>query len=140
MKHFPIIITLFILTLALTACAPAATPEEPEIVLGENAGVDEIEVLMLESFPVQVTAVLQGSLPDGCTEVERVEQKLRGNTFTLKVITRRPKDAVCTLALTRLETRVPLEVSGLPAGEYTIRAGKEVASFTLAIDNVLQSE
>jgi inhibitor of cysteine peptidase len=107
---------------------------------GESASVESIELLQLESFPVQVNAVLRGNLPDGCTEIEHVEQNLRGNVFELKVITRRPKDAMCTMALAPFEERVALEVNGLAAGEYTVRAGEQEASFRFDVDNILRSE
>ena len=51
---------------------PTATPLPPtdappsEPVTG-TANVESIQILMLESFPVQVNARMRGVLPDGCT-------------------------------------------------------------------------
>jgi inhibitor of cysteine peptidase len=36
--------------------------------------VESIEVLMLESFPVQVHVIVRGQLPDACSFIEMVEQ------------------------------------------------------------------
>lgn len=128
--------------LALAACAPLAgsKSEQTKMEYGEGATVEKIDLLALESFPVQINAALSGYLSDGCTEIERVEQERRENALELKVITRRPKDAICTMQLAPFEESVALEVKGLPAGEYVVRVGEVEASFTLNADNILKSE
>ena len=45
------------------------------------APVEEIEIVILESFPVQVHVIARGNLPDPCTEVSEVLQEREGNTF-----------------------------------------------------------
>ncbi len=42
-----------------------------------TAVVESTEILVLESFPVQIHVVAKGYLPDGCTEIDRVEKKRR---------------------------------------------------------------
>jgi hypothetical protein len=91
---------------------------------GQNAYVDEIDVLILESFPVQVNVVVRGNLPDGCTYLDEFDVVQDGNTFNITVWTIRDPDAMCTMALVPFEETVSLDVEGLPAGEYTgCRAG-----------------
>ena len=34
--------------------------------------VDEIDILILESFPVQINVIARGNLPDPCTEISEV--------------------------------------------------------------------
>jgi len=135
------IIILAVLALS-AACAPqsAEAPEPQDPGLGQTALVEEIELVFLESFPVQVNAILRGNLPDGCTQIERVDQELKDNVFQLTVITSRPQDAICTLALAPFEERVPLAVKGLPAGEYTVRAGDAQTSFVFEVDNVFPGD
>lgn len=130
------------LALALAACAPLAgsKSEQAEMEYGEGATVEKIDLLELESFPVKINAGLSGYLSDGCTEIERVEQERSENVFELKVITRRPKDAICTMQLAPFEESVPLDVYGLPAGEYVVRVGDVETAFTLNADNILKSE
>ena len=36
------------------------------------APVEEIEIVILESFPVQVHVIARGNLPDPCTEISEV--------------------------------------------------------------------
>ena len=100
-----------------------------------EAVVDAIEILILESFPVQVRAVLRGTVPDPCTEVAAVEVDFAGNVFTLTVGTRRPTNEICAQVLTPYEVMTSLDVLGLPAGTYTVVAGEASASFEFAVDN-----
>jgi hypothetical protein len=98
--------------------------------------VDSIDLLMLESFPVQVNAVIRGNLPDPCVEIVQVNPQREGNAFTLAFITRRTGE-ICPEVLQPFEETVPLDVYGLPAGTYTVTAGEVSATFDLTIDNIL---
>ncbi|HSV85895.1 MAG TPA: hypothetical protein VLH85_04930 [Levilinea sp.] len=119
-------------------------PDEPELPItgpgrgerGQTVYLDEIDVLILESFPVQVNVVLRGNLPDGCTSLDEVEAVREENTFRLTIWTLRDPDAMCTMALVPFEKNVKLDVYGLPAGEYTVVAADRTATFKLDIDNI----
>ncbi len=128
---------LLMLSIAVGGCR--VRDRETEYVSGE-AVVETIEIAILESFPVQVRAVLRGSLPDACTKIESVAQQLGGNTFTLVVRTQRPADVACAQVITPYETTTGLDVLGLPAGTYAVVAGEARAGFELLVDNTPQSE
>ncbi len=133
--------SLFIFAiLALTAgCVMPFNPTPtatPGTIIEGVAQVDSIEILILESFPVQVNAMLRGSLPDSCTSLSETAITMEGNTFTITVATTRPSDAVCAQVIAPFEQNVSLEVLGLPAGDYTVVAGGQTATFNLAVDNV----
>ncbi len=113
-----------------------AVPEEYEF--GETVFVDSIDIVFLESFPLQVHAVVKGNLPDGCTSIQRHEVKREANLFTIMVFTQRPKGAFCTEALVPFEYVVPLDVYGLSAGNYLVKAYNTGAEFSLSQDNILQ--
>ncbi|NLF14167.1 MAG: hypothetical protein GX597_20480 [Anaerolineaceae bacterium] len=98
--------------------------------------MESIDVLIMESFPVQVNAVVRGTLGDGCTTLDPVTTTREGNTFRIRLTTQRPAEAVCTLALEAFEEVVSLDVLGLPAGVYTVDANGVTETFALAIDNV----
>ena len=106
------------------------------VVTGE-AVVETVELLMLESFPVQVHAVARGNLPDACTTVGSVEQSRTDNTFTVKIGTVRPADMACAEVLTPFEQNIPLDVHGLKAGTYTVNVNGVTETFELQADNVL---
>jgi inhibitor of cysteine peptidase len=131
-----------LLALALLGCGgavrPSPTPEPApgKVIKGEPA-VESLDVLILESFPVQVHAVVRGSLADGCTTLDPATTTRQGNLFRIQLTTQRPADVMCTEALVPFEEVVALDVGGLPAGEYTVDANGVQATFVLAVDNVL---
>jgi len=114
---------------------PVPTPAG-DVVEGENAILDSLDVLLMESFPLQASAHIRGSLPDGCTTVKETVVEREGNTFRIRIITARPKDAVCTQALVPFEKNVPLDIYGLKAGEYSVAAQDLSTTFHLDVDNV----
>jgi len=146
---------LVMIATVLAACTPAAAPSMPvdsggqatppgqkadDLVIEENADVQEIQVNLLESFPLQVSVTIRGMLPDGCTGIHgtQVERDLEKGTFDITILTERPKDAVCIQVLTPFETTVPLDVLGLPAGTYLVNVYEQFASFTFDQDNVMK--
>ena len=122
------------------ASSPTPDPDVPtpggEMVVG-LAGVESIEILILESFPVQVRAHVQGALSDACTRIGEVTQKRDGNTFEITITTARPKDLMCAQVITPFEESIALDVAGLKAGTYTVNVNGVSEQFTLATDNVL---
>ncbi|MDX1665171.1 MAG: hypothetical protein R3272_15370 [Candidatus Promineifilaceae bacterium] len=132
------------------ASAPAEQTKEPaeepvsdlqtEPTSGGKAYIDSVEILLLESFPLQAQAVVSGNLSDGCTTIEEIQSTQVGNTFEVNIITSRPADALCTEALVPFSETVSLDIHGLRAGTYSVEAGEQSASFTLETDNVIPEE
>jgi hypothetical protein len=108
-------------------------------ILGPDAPISSVEVLVSESFPVQVGLVTQGELPNGCTYLNSPSQTRDGNTFYVNLSTR-TEGEVCTEALVPYERNVSLNVDGLPAGTYSVVVNGEVYSFDIAQDNTLNFE
>lgn len=142
MKNINYILSVFVLMgLMLSACQPAATPETPpaqdEFEYGQNATVEDLEVMLLESFPLQAQVRVSGYLPDGCTELYEITVERQNENFILTLTTRRPTgDIACTQALVPFEEIVDLDIEGLEAGTYTVIAQDQEAQFTLDVDNV----
>lgn len=137
------------LTLIVSACSRRGVSPTPGQPLEGLAVVERVEVLLLESFPVQVHVLVQGDLPDGCTTLAEWSVSREGNAFRVTLPTARPKDAICTQALVSYEVTIPLDVAGLSAGTYTVTvndskgtdgAGANSATFTLVVDNVAVNE
>jgi hypothetical protein len=134
-------------TISPSQTAPARTPttepnltETPKggLATGQDAIVENLEVMILESFPVQVNVVVRGSLPDGCTTIQTITTSRESDRFDLTILTQRPIGAECTEALVPFEETVSLDVFGLPAGTYTVKAADQTASFQLDVDNLPQ--
>lgn len=102
---------------------------------GETAIIERLDILYLESFPVQVNAVVGGFLPDGCTELDGIEVERQGDTFIIHVYTFRTDAEACILIAREFEETVSLDVRGLPAGTYPVIAGDKTATVELTMDN-----
>ena len=113
--------------------------EEPIVESGEmiigDATVESLDILILESFPVQVNVHVSGYLGDGCTELGDINVERVDDTFKVTIHTERPADAVCTQQLVGFEETIPLDVQGLEAGTYTVDVNGVTATFTLDVDN-----
>lgn len=150
-RHWQVVaIVTLALAIAIVGCrapqgTPAAPPAQPTStpepqdpsgqVISGQARVEEIEILILESFPVQVNVVARGNLPDGCTTIDRIDEARQGNTFVVTITTVRPADRACTEALVPFEEVIALEVARLDAGAYTVEVNGVRDTFELAMDN-----
>ena len=145
MKKLQLFIVFTLLaSVLLAACQPIipvdASPEE-EFVFGEEAIVESVVVLLLESLPALGDAIVTGYLPDGCTELYEINVERQGQEFILTVVTRRQTgDVMCTMALEPFEKAVDLDIIGLEAGTYTVIAQDQQTEFTLFVDNVYQDD
>ena len=110
-------------------CAPII----PDIGL---ATVEEIDILTLESFPVQIFVIASGYLPNPCTEIYQISQEREGNTFFITIETYCSQE-VCIQVIAPFEETIPLGVYGLPAGTYTVEVNGVQGTFDLEIDNIL---
>jgi inhibitor of cysteine peptidase len=111
-------------------------PDDGEFIY-RNANVENIQILILESFPVQINVVAKGYLPDGCTKIDQTIKNREGNTFFATITTKRPADAMCTMAIVPFEEVISLDVYGLEAGDYEVDVNGVKGSFTLDTDNIL---
>lgn len=150
----PAVAFFAMLVLSLAACTSGAqppasggnpTPTGPANPTSPSGGgqgstvyVDSIDLLTLESFPVQMRAIVKGNLPDPCTTITSASSKRDGNTFKIDIVTARPADAVCVQMLSPFEQSVALDVVGLKAGTYTVVAGDVNETFELKVDNILK--
>jgi inhibitor of cysteine peptidase len=137
-SKFLILAALF--TILAASCAPITATPSPIVTEVPTATsvavVKSIEILILESFPLQVNAVIGGELPDaGCTTIASVNQVRDGNTFRLTLVTTTDPLALCAPALTPFEEIVALDVRHLPAGIYTVQAGGVEQTFEFSVAN-----
>lgn len=100
------------------------------------AEVTEIELFVLESFPVQVVVVAKGYLPNPCTKIKQITQSREGNNFVITIKTELSQEP-CIQIISPFEETIHLDVYGLPAGTYNVEVNDIKDSFTLEIDNIL---
>lgn len=136
--HKVLLILALVLSLAITACTttgPAATPS-PTPPLDDTIVVDRVEVVILESFPVQVQAIVHGTLPDACAFVEKAEQARRDDIFEVTLTAAWQANARCAPERTPFEHTVSLDVMGLPAGTYIVEVHGVRGTFALSTPNI----
>ncbi|MBP7689182.1 MAG: hypothetical protein KA765_14795 [Thermoflexales bacterium] len=136
-------IRLLLLTLSilLTACAPATSvsplpapvsPVQPPTrdTIIEPIQIDQVEIRIAESFPVQVFAHVTGVIGDGCSSVLPAEQKREGNTVTVTINRQRPAEAMCTQIAKLYDENIRLS-GDFPPGEYTLKVNAVTQTFTV---------
>ena len=113
---------------------PVATNAEP---VNGTALVESVEIEMVGGSPLQVNAIVRGNLPDaGCTSIASVEQVRADSTFLLQFVTTTDPLALCAQVLTPFEQVIPLDVSGLATGSYSVAANGVETMFEITAQPV----
>ena len=104
-----------------------------------TAKVESIDIVQLESFPVQVNVIAKGYLPDSCTTLGEVKQSYNANKFTITLESKRPLDAeMCAQVIENFEKTISLNgVVGLAKGTYSVDVNGVMGAFTLSMDNYI---
>ena len=132
MKKILFLSTLFvILSLLLGSCSGIHDDIDERL-----APVESIDILVLESFPVQIHVLVNGYLPTPCYEITRIEKHREGNTFYVKLMMK-DSGLVCIQKIEPFQEVVALDVYGLSTGTYYVDVNGIVDTFTLDIDNIL---
>ena len=103
-----------------------------------SAIVEGIEIMVHESFPVQIRVNARGYLPDGCTKIDEITKEIKDNTFIVSIKTVRPLDTFCTEAIVPYQEVISLDVYGRKAGIYTVNVNSLNGTFELATDNIIR--
>ena len=112
------VVTVSCQTKAEKVPAPPVTDQgEVEI---RPAPIEEVGVIVAESFPPQIFAAIKGGLADACTTLHEVNVHRSGNTINIEVTTQRPQGAICAQVYTTFARNIALG-SDFTSGEtYTV--------------------
>ena len=116
---------------------PAPDRSRGDGLIISNASVESVNLLVMESFPVQVNAAVKGVLPDPCTQIGEIKSWQEENTFNFIVTAFKPHDVVCDQVLNEFEQVISVPVKDLKAGSYTVNINGIEKTFTLDVDNTL---
>lgn len=117
---------------------PAPRPTPAAAAPGEGDGkvyVDEVRALLEKSLPAKLRVQIRGSLADGCTHLGEPKVTRQRHTFRITLPATRDRDKMCTEALVPFDVTVPVSITGLASGTYTVEAGGKTDTFTLQQDN-----
>jgi hypothetical protein len=93
--------------------------------------VSKVDVFILESFPPQIVAKVDGWLPDGCSEVGDITQQRNGFTIDVTITIRRLSTGACIAIAPQVSRNIRLNGSFAESGAYTVRVNGVEKSFTL---------
>ena len=130
-KFYRFSFSFLILSLILSSCSSIPNGIDEEL-----APVESIDILVLESFPVQINVLIDGYLSNPCYQITRIEKNQDGDTFYVKVFMKH-NGLICIQTIKPYKKTVALDVYGLVAGTYQVDVNGVVGSFTLNTDNIL---
>lgn len=143
MRTRNLLVALFIFLSILAGCGQTAVstptltppPSPTPLPTSDIAIVNEVDLRVEETTPIQISAIVAGDLRNDCEQIDTTTQKREGNTITVNLATRYEGDA-CTQALVPFVETIPLDVAGLPAGSYLVNVNGVINSFIFTRDNV----
>ncbi len=136
------LVSLILAGLLLTACSPAVslggglsapTDQPAPRTAPYLAQVHSVQVQVTEGTPQQVRALVRGTFSESCASLGDTQVQYSANTFHIAVYAVSPVDRGCAPASSPFETSVPLDLSGLTPGDYTVTANGITAAFTLKV-------
>jgi hypothetical protein len=105
-------------------------PNEDNMIRG-SAFVQSSEIVMMESYPVQVVLKISGTLPTPCHKLRAEVSELdENNNINVELYSLTEPGAMCIQVLKPFEESIPL--GSFESGEYTVSInGKEAGTFSL---------
>ncbi|MEW6568444.1 MAG: hypothetical protein AB1449_09840 [Chloroflexota bacterium] len=136
MKH--LLVLLFVLVIAGLAAGCAGAPPTPSPVPAQPGEgppgpvyVEETDLLLLESYPVQVRLVVRGNLPTPCHQARwEVSGPDDSGRIDVELYSTAPEDRACIQVLASFEEDIPL--GSHERGQFTVWLnGEQVQAFQL---------
>jgi hypothetical protein len=104
------------------------TPITDEPTFESLTNIEDVQGIVLTSFPAQLVLQISGAQPDGCDYPVTVTQTREGNTVTVRIYRVMPLAAMCPMMLVTYNESIKLDGSFEP-GTYTIH----VNDYTLEV-------
>lgn len=106
-----------------------------------KAHIEQVKLVVTDSFPVQVFLNVSGWLSSGCERLGQINQRLVNKRFEVAIQAEDPDlpkgTYTCTANVTFFEKNIPLSVYDLNAGsyDYSVNGGDYIGTFSLTKDN-----
>jgi hypothetical protein len=127
---------LWLAMMMLGAGAAVAFAQETEEALPQHQGyefliqVNSVDVQVRGSAPAQVGVAVDGTIGDGCTRLDRIEQSRAGNTVSVRIVGRHTGEPICTMIAQLYRDNVGLD-GAFEAGSYTLDVNGVVREFSV---------
>lgn len=94
------------------------------------APIDDLQVVIRESAPPQVTLNIKAGLPSGCAQRESHSVGRNGDTFTVRVLNSMPTGTVaCTMIYGSYQLNIDLGRDFRAGGTYTVNVNDKTITF-----------
>jgi hypothetical protein len=94
------------------------------------APIDDVQVVIRESNPPQVTLNVKAGLPSGCAQRESYSMSRTGDAFTVRVLNSMPTgDVMCTMIYGTYELNIDLGSDFRPGATYTVQVNDKTTTF-----------
>ena len=94
------------------------------------APIDDVQVMIRESSPPQVSLSIKAGLPSGCAQRDSHSVVRNGDTFTVRVLNSMPTgDVACTMIYGTYELSLDLGRDFRAGGTYTVNVNDKTATF-----------
>jgi hypothetical protein len=94
------------------------------------APIDDVQVVIRESSPPQVTLNIKAGLPSGCAQRESHSISRNGDTFTVRVLNSMPTgDVACTMIYGTYDLSLDLGRDFRAGGTYTVNVNDMTTTF-----------
>jgi hypothetical protein len=117
--------------LAVAACGSGEEPEAtaPPEADRSPAYVNEVEIVLLDSHPVQVQAIIRGDLPTPCHQLDWEIAEPDNGRIEVDVYSTVDPEAVCAQVLEPFEDTI--DVGSFESGDYVLVIDGEEHPFTI---------
>lgn len=92
--------------------------------------IENVEVVVMESYPMQIALNVSGYIPDGCAAPTQVIQSREENTVMVRVFRTLPPDAICAAMAADYNDTIMIE-GGFDFGHYTFDVNGVVVEIDL---------
>jgi hypothetical protein len=151
MKSRSLLFLALVLIWMLNACSPftitSTSGERPTPVTQtelapsyQAVDIDQAEVEVGVGSPIPVQVIVTGNLPDTCAQIELVQQKQEGSHFEITMSTIPSNAEGCVQDTLPFRMMIPLNITNLPAGSYTVEVNGVGADFQLETGNTTSSQ
>lgn len=124
-----ILITLFTLGFSAEAVPPVNDLSSQSPNMRIDTVIEEVNVRVMESFPVQIVLEVRGYQPDGCDYPVEVAQSRAENTVEVDIFREVPPDVMCTMQLVPYSANIPL--GRFESGTYQINVNGMMLEVTV---------
>ncbi len=114
-----------------------ATPPPQKIEPGKNTVqgnvfIDQAQIAIMESYPIQVSLYLSGNLPTPCHQLQTsIQEPDEQNRINIDVFSTSDPDTMCIQVLAPFEVNISIPTGNLADGTYSVWVnGEKAGEFT----------